>query len=131
MKVGEVIAGTARQFINMSFSSNQPTKREKFQANVIIMKKIAQKSPARLLTRDEKWNHLSKLQLADPNHNVPGNIDLLLGGDIWDEIVMKGIRLSKNGSPVAQRTKLGWILNGKIRQQRDEICTYATITEEV
>lgn len=33
-------------------------------------------------------------------------------------------------APVAQRTKLGWILNGKISQKNNEICTFATFTEE-
>lgn len=67
-----------------------------------------------MINTNEKWYHLNKLPLADPKYNIPGDIDILLGGDVWDEIVMKGLRLSKNGSPVAQRTKLGWILNGII-----------------
>lgn len=65
-----------------------------------------QKSPRRMINTNENWYHLNKLPLADPKYNI------LLGGDVWDEIVMKGLRLSNNGSPVAQRTKLGWILNG-------------------
>lgn len=67
-----------------------------------------------MINTNENWYHLNKLPLADPKYNIPGDIDILLGGDVWDEIVMKGLRLSKNGSPVAQRTKLGWILNGII-----------------
>lgn len=65
-----------------------------------------------MINTNENWYHLNKLPLADPKYNIPGDIDILLGGDVWDEIVMKGLRLSKNGSPVAQRTKLEWILNG-------------------
>lgn len=89
-----------------------------------------QKSPRRMINTNNNWHHLNKLPLADPKYNIPGDNDILLGGDIRDEIVMKGLHLSKNGSPVAQRTKLGWILNGKVKQQDDEIYTFATITEE-
>lgn len=56
--------------------------------------------------KDDCWNHLKKLKLADPQYNVPDEIDILLGGDIWDEIVLPGLKLSKHGSPVATRTKL-------------------------
>lgn len=128
--VGEVMAGTARQYINMFFSSNRSNNAEKIQANVIIMRKIMQKSPRKMINTNENWHHLNNLPLADPKYNIPSDVDILLGGDVWDEIVMKGLRLSKNGSPVAQRTKLGWILNGKVKQQSDDIYTFATITEE-
>lgn len=121
---------TTRQFINLKFSKANSGKSERFVINALIMNKISQKLPLKIFDKNEKWVHINKLQLADPDYNIPANIDILLGGDIWNEIVMPGIR-KKRGSPVAQRTKLGWILNGKIAKPNDTIACFTTITDVI
>lgn len=80
------------------------------------MNKISQKLPLRKTSKSNHWKHINNLHLADPEYNIPANVDILLGSDIWAEIVQPGLRLSRNGSPVATKTALGWILNGLIEQ---------------
>ncbi|XP_073954835.1 uncharacterized protein [Choristoneura fumiferana] len=62
----------------------------------------------------ELWSELSKLELADPSFNVPGKVDVLLGADVYGQILLDGIVKAPHGAPVAQRTSLGWILSGPI-----------------
>jgi hypothetical protein len=53
--------------------------------------------------------------LADPNYNKPGEIDLLLGGDIFWEMLLDGKKKgAEPGSPIAVSTTLGWLVAGNL-----------------
>lgn len=58
------------------------------------------------------WPHLEGLPLADPNFSFPENIDILLGADVFAQIVEDGIVKGETNSPIAQQTKFGWIISG-------------------
>lgn len=60
------------------------------------------------------WDHFDGLQLADPNYNIPGEIDVLLGAQVCSEILCAEIRRGKRGQPIAQKTSLGWIVFGSM-----------------
>ena len=68
------------------------------------------------------WDHLTNLQLADPEFGCPGGIDLLLGVDVFDDILLTGRRCGKPGSPTAFETHFGWVLAGSI--DRDVISNH-------
>lgn len=54
--------------------------------------------------------------LADPTFNLPSEIDLLIGADVfWDLLDADRIRLS-NG-PHLQNSKLGWLISGPIHNK--------------
>ncbi|XP_049886827.1 uncharacterized protein LOC126381382 [Pectinophora gossypiella] len=78
------------------------------------MKKLINNLPNANL-KSTNWNYLQNLKLADPNFNVPGPIDILLGADIYSKIIDDGVLRRDHNSPVAQQTKLGWILSGGIK----------------
>lgn len=118
--IGDINAGTATQFINLKFSAKKETNPKIIQTEAIIMPKISTKMPNKFIEKRQEWSHLSKLELADPKFNIPSKIDILLGNDVWNEIVLPGLRQGKSGSPVAQKTRLGWILGGKIHQTNSE-----------
>ena len=78
---------------------------------------------------NDKWKHLQGLELADPDFGTPGAIDLLLGTEIFGQVVLHGRRFGPHGSPMALKTHFGWVLSGAInseRQQRSETCCIAT-----
>ena len=54
------------------------------------------------------------LTLADPDFGNPSKVDLLLGVDVFAEIMMQGRRTGPPGSPVAFETKFGWVLTGGV-----------------
>ena len=58
------------------------------------------------------WNHLSNLPLADPGFGSPGRIDILLGVDVFVDVLLHGRRAGPPGSPVAFETHFGWVLAG-------------------
>ncbi|KAJ0181817.1 hypothetical protein K1T71_002539 [Dendrolimus kikuchii] len=55
----------------------------------------------------------ASLELADPSFGTPNKIDLLLGAEVYSQILLEGLVKGLPGSVIAQNTRLGWILSGK------------------
>ncbi|KAL7724121.1 hypothetical protein ACLKA6_008555 [Drosophila palustris] len=55
--------------------------------------------------------HLKNLCLADPNYFVPQGIDILLGSDIYDELMLSEAHRGQSGAPFAQNTTLGYTVS--------------------
>ncbi|XP_059050188.1 uncharacterized protein LOC131845171 [Achroia grisella] len=60
------------------------------------------------------WDEFKNISLADPHYDTPNKIDVLLGAEVYSQIIKDGVIKSFAGSPVAQCTSLGWILSGPI-----------------
>lgn len=94
------------------------------------MEKITSNLPMNTIDASE-FIHLQNLELADPNYSTPGNIDVLLGADIYGQIIIAGLVKGPMGSPIAQNTHLGWILFGKIGEtQKSSVTTSYHITSD-
>ncbi|CAH0715941.1 unnamed protein product, partial [Brenthis ino] len=58
---------------------------------------------------------LSLFDLADPTFNIPSDIDVLIGADLfWDILCSEQQSLGAN-NPILRSSKLGWILAGPMR----------------
>lgn len=68
-----------------------------------------------------QWPHIQGIKLADPSFATPGKIDLILGANVYAQILEDGIRRGKIGEPIAQRTSLGWVLSGPLSNDTREI----------
>lgn len=70
------------------------------------------------------WNHLKNIQLADPQFFGSHKIDLLLGASAYAEIILGDIKRGTTDQPIAQSTKLGWIVFGTARVDENyiELC---------
>ena len=62
-----------------------------------------------------KWDHISDLEVADPECRTPACIDLLLGAEVFTSILCACRRTGPRGTPSAINTCLGWVLFGKIQ----------------
>ncbi|KAH9645383.1 hypothetical protein HF086_016411 [Spodoptera exigua] len=82
--------------------------------NAFIMKKITNKLPSKTINKDS-FEHLQHLQLADPDFNISQNIDLLLGAEVYSEILLEGLLKTNTSSVIAQQTHLGWIVCGNYK----------------
>lgn len=58
-----------------------------------------------------KWEEINEL-LADPQYYIPNKIDILLGAEVYSQVLQDGLRRGPFGTPIAQATSLGWILSG-------------------
>ncbi|XP_037943125.1 uncharacterized protein LOC119675975 [Teleopsis dalmanni] len=53
------------------------------------------------------------IEFADPEFNVPGKIDALLGTEVFFALLLSGRTQLGVNLPTLQETKLGWIVSGK------------------
>lgn len=83
------------------------------QVDAFVLAKITAELPSRRIKMNE-WNHLRGLKLSDPNFGTPGNIDLLIGVDVWSSIIRDGLINGKANEPHAQNTHLGWVVSGPV-----------------
>ena len=85
---------------------------EKINLSAIVVPKVTCDLPLSTVHFDPNWKHLTGLSLADPDFGKPGKIDLLLGVDIFVDVLLNGRRTGFSGFPVALETRLGWVLSG-------------------
>ncbi|KOB75318.1 Uncharacterized protein OBRU01_06653, partial [Operophtera brumata] len=58
------------------------------------------------------WLDVDTMELADPQFATPRKIDMLLGADVYSQVLKQGLKKGSSGKLVAQSTSLGWILSG-------------------
>ncbi|KAL7724796.1 hypothetical protein ACLKA6_000431 [Drosophila palustris] len=95
----------------------------KYNVQVYILPRVSHKMPDRQISED-MLPHLKNLCLADPNYFVPQGIDMLLGSDIYDELMLSEVHRGPTGAPLAQNTTLGYIVSGKISGRASPISSY-------
>ncbi|XP_013175644.1 PREDICTED: uncharacterized protein LOC106123780 [Papilio xuthus] len=65
------------------------------------------------------------LHLADPTFNIPSVVDILVGAEVfWDVIYNKSINLGKH-KPKLVKSKLGWIVTGQLPIQSTSNFTHS------
>lgn len=101
-----------QSFTNIAISPLQECTKE-ISVNAAIVPRVTCNLPSRYIPFKAEWNHLADLTLADPEFGRPGKIDLLLGVEVFSQVVRQGRRLGKPGSPSAFETDFGWVLAGE------------------
>ncbi|XP_075163039.1 uncharacterized protein LOC142235663 [Haematobia irritans] len=79
--------------------------------DALVVQEVTGNIPTQSL-EDLRPNHLPNLDLADPTFYKSGPIDLLIGGNLYPSILLKGVHHCILGSLVAQETVFGWVLTG-------------------
>ena len=93
----------------------------------VVVPKVTCDIPRYHIPFDSSWDHLSDLELADPEFGTPGQIDMLLGDNMFIEVLFHGWRVGPPNSTVAVETKLGWIISGATDTQNTEVVSRHTI----
>lgn len=101
-------------------SVNKPHR--SFLIDTIVLPRICDDMPVSQISPAD-WSHLTNLKLADPQFNSPGAIDLLLGADIFPQILLDGQIKGFNGAPDAINTVFGYVLMGKIVSKQSSSLT--------
>eukprot|EP00794_Sanderia_malayensis_P010236 gene10236-11286_t len=79
--------------------------------SAIVLPSLTRQLPSTSIPLGE-WPHLSSLKLADPEFNTSKPIDMLLGVDVYQDIIKTGVILGPRNTPSAQETIFGWVLFG-------------------
>ncbi|XP_065213370.1 uncharacterized protein LOC135840671 [Planococcus citri] len=62
----------------------------------------------------ESWNIPPHMQLADPTFNIPSEIDLLIGSNIFWKLLGNSKYSLQNNLPELRDTRFGWIVTGQV-----------------
>ena len=60
------------------------------------------------------WGIPEGLMLADENFNRPNSIDILLGAEVFFEVLCHDKKTRLGNYPALQDTELGWTVSGKV-----------------
>ncbi|XP_037926645.1 uncharacterized protein LOC119661389 [Hermetia illucens] len=85
-----------------------------FNLSLVVVNHITDKIPQSKTPC--KITELRQEDLADSSYNILGKIDVLLGADVYGDLLEKGVIRIKNTKVLAQKTKIGWILSGPVNQ---------------
>ncbi|XP_018338850.1 PREDICTED: uncharacterized protein LOC108746527 [Trachymyrmex septentrionalis] len=108
--VGAQAQGLVRALTNITIEPRDgqgPT----IAVRALILKKLSSYKPTAHIAPG-KWPHISGLPLADIDPSDPVPIDLLIGADLYGQLLLDGLRKGPLGSPTAQRSIFGWLLIG-------------------
>lgn len=110
--VGGIHAGTY-QYATRILISPQEKLYPSLEATALILKTLTSYTPKRS-TNLTMLDCFAGLPLADPNPSNPDPIDLIIGADLYNDIILDGIRRGKPGQPIAQNSIFGWVISGPI-----------------
>lgn len=111
--LGGVTTGNVKHIVDFELGSKRNTTFS-IDVQAPVTRKITNPLPSSWIV-DTDWDHIKDLQLADPEYNKPGTIDILLGAPIYGFLLLPGLRKGSPTVPVAQNTEFGWILSGGTR----------------
>ncbi|UYV80197.1 hypothetical protein LAZ67_18001986 [Cordylochernes scorpioides] len=104
---------------------------EEFSVEAVVTGVLTSEIPNFRL-KDPNWPTLKNLKLADPEFYIQAPIDMILGADIYTELMLNGSISIGEGLPMAINTRLGWVLLGKIMgtsESNTEVCNLSLQSE--
>ncbi|XP_011859633.1 PREDICTED: uncharacterized protein LOC105557098 [Vollenhovia emeryi] len=107
--VGGVTVGTCRHAAQITISPRSASA-PGFSTTALILNSLTAYSPQRV-PAESVLGHVSSLSWADRDHMSADPIDLLIGADLYGDVILDGIYKSTVGRPIAQNTVFGWIIS--------------------
>lgn len=90
--------------------------------DVYVLSKLTSNLPSAVISNMD-WPHLKGLELADPKFDQPARIDLILGVEVYGQILQNGLLKGPKCAPIAQQTSLGWIISGSSPSRSETVKT--------
>ena len=78
----------------------------------VVVLRVTCDLPVHPVPFDLSWNYITGISLVDPAFGQPSRINILLGVDVFVDILHHGRWTGPLGSPVALETEFGWVLSG-------------------
>ena len=86
--------------------------KRKIEVTAVVVPKVTCNLPLAPVPFQLSWKHISDLPLADPDFGRPSRVDMLLGVDVFIDVLRHGWRSGPPNSPTALETEFGWVLCG-------------------
>ncbi|XP_076298362.1 uncharacterized protein LOC143217705 [Lasioglossum baleicum] len=102
-----------RSPISVTGLGGEPASSINYSAQICIVRSITRYVPPPITVDD--YREFTTLALADPNPASDQRIEILLGAELYGQIIRPGVHCSLTNGPIAQNTVFGWILSGPIR----------------
>ena len=83
----------------------------------VVLPKVTTDVPSTFVPFNNNLKHLSNIQLADPDFSTPGNIDFILGADVFSRVLHYGQQFGPPGSLSTFKTVFGWVLVGTVNER--------------
>lgn len=113
------------EMVDFKIVSNANVKKD-FHISCVVLDKITCKLPQMNLNIS-KFKLPENIFLADPQFYISSKIDILLGADIYYDLIVPGIIKLGENMPSIFNTHLGHIVGGKT--SNDKISSYITVSE--
>ncbi|XP_062704274.1 uncharacterized protein LOC115255965 [Aedes albopictus] len=84
--------------------------------NFLVVPKVTSNLPVTDVDH-RSWPLPPGLQLADPSFHVPGEIDLIIGNEIFFDLIKQG-RLKLDNAAILTETELGWAVGGSVQTRK-------------
>ena len=111
--IGGMSSKSPLSFVSMLEVSSLYVPKTKYAITAVVVPRVTCDLPLQPVYNSSNWSHISNLSLADPDFGTPGRIDLLLGADIYADVLLHGRRCGPPGTPTALETRFGWVLTGR------------------
>ncbi|CAK9801742.1 hypothetical protein ANTPLA_LOCUS2930 [Anthophora plagiata] len=108
--IGGVSAGAPRHAAQI-FVSHRASTNPSFGTVALILKSLTAYTP-KPYPDVASFAHLSDLEWADTDPAASTPIDILIGADLYGDIIREGVRKGSSGGPIAQNSIFGWIISG-------------------
>ncbi|XP_058810473.1 uncharacterized protein LOC131675492 [Phymastichus coffea] len=110
MGIGGCTAGTVKHATSFTMKSNQDPP-FKIDVNAFVLPRLTSELPSRNLVELE-LEPFKMLPLADPEFYLSDRVDILIGADLYGQLLQAGLTKFPSSSLVAQNTALGWVISG-------------------
>lgn len=119
--LGKSDVGCSNGIVTVTLNANENC--PPFVFNAFVMPKITSKVPSSFIN-NSNWNHIKDIKLADPKFNIPGEIDMLIGVELFFDFLKTGYRRGDQNQPAAQNTVFGWIIGGNCDKEQTNIVAH-------
>ncbi|XP_055623164.1 uncharacterized protein LOC129766610 [Toxorhynchites rutilus septentrionalis] len=115
--------------VNLSFASRfEEVER---QLDCLVLPKLTVSLPSRSVDIS-RWNIPRNLPLADPRFNISQGVDLIIGAELFYDLLESQQITLANNHPILQKTVLGYVVSGKIAIQAfGTVACHATIDQQL
>lgn len=114
--IGGVKAGTATTMANIKLKSCVDESLT-FDVTALVMRDLTGALPNKLVISSNRPKFVG-IHLADPTYYEPGEIDLIIGADVYGSLLLDGLIVGSSTPgrerPTVQNSALGWIVSGGI-----------------